>query len=367
MSTATTSFRERLRDLWLRLRGWRRISFTGPGVAFTVGALAVGFAAINTGNNLLYLLLGAMLGLVALSGWLSEQTLRGLEVRRRTPSGVPVGQEAVVRYTVRNRKRWMPSLAVEIGEADLDARAFLVRVGPGESVEARTASRFVRRGVYPLDRVTLATGFPFGLFRKARDVRMPGELVVWPRTDRRATLPGASSGRRPAALAAASRRGTPGPRGEYRGLREYRPGDDPRDIHWKTSARLPSPAIRQYDRDAAADLWICMDLRARGEEAEAVVETAASLAARLLSQGRRVGLSAGSHRVDPGAGPGHLDPVLDRLARVDLSPDAPPPRPPADAVGAVLVRARGRPRSDPAFGASLTPAQAPPPPDRRSP
>ena len=45
--------------------------------------LLVGFGAINTGNNLLYLLLGMMLALILLSGVLSETTLRKLRVRRR--------------------------------------------------------------------------------------------------------------------------------------------------------------------------------------------------------------------------------------------------------------------------------------------
>ena len=47
---------------------------------------------MNTGNNLLYLLLGAMLGLIAVSSWLSEQAIRGLEIKRLTPRGVTVGR-----------------------------------------------------------------------------------------------------------------------------------------------------------------------------------------------------------------------------------------------------------------------------------
>ncbi|MGB1780177.1 MAG: hypothetical protein ACPHQP_11530, partial [Longimicrobiales bacterium] len=72
-----------LRETWARIRAWRRIRFTSGGVVFTVGTTAVGFAAMNTGNNLLYLLLGAMLGFIAVSGWLSEQAIRGLRVERR--------------------------------------------------------------------------------------------------------------------------------------------------------------------------------------------------------------------------------------------------------------------------------------------
>jgi hypothetical protein len=57
-------------EAWRQLRAWRRIYFTGFGLAFTLGTVAVGFAAMNTANNLLYLLLGSMVGLMTVSSWL---------------------------------------------------------------------------------------------------------------------------------------------------------------------------------------------------------------------------------------------------------------------------------------------------------
>ena len=73
----------RMRSIWARIRAWRRIRFTSGGIAFTLGTVAVGFAAMNTGNNLLYLVLSLLLAFLALSGVMSETALRGIEVRRR--------------------------------------------------------------------------------------------------------------------------------------------------------------------------------------------------------------------------------------------------------------------------------------------
>lgn len=306
-----------------------------------MGALAVGFAAINTGNNLLYLLLGAMLGATAVSGWVSEQTIRDLEISRRIPRGVPVGQEVTLRYTIRNRKRRMPCLGLELHEDGLPGAAFVPRIDPGRTVEARSASTFVRRGVYPLDTLTLATTFPFGFFRKERDVTVPGELVIWPRTDRTVAPPRAGVGRRAAVGARTSR--AAGPRGEFRGLREYRQGDDARDIHWRSSARRSAPVIREYDRDASDTLWICLDVAAEpGEAAEEAIEIAAALAARAAAAGRRHGLVAGDRVVEPGLGRGHLERVLELLARLDVAVDAGPPSPPVDPSACVLVGTRPR-------------------------
>lgn len=300
---------------------------------------AVGFAAVTAGNNLLHLLLGAMLGFIVVSGWMSERTIRDLEIERETPKGVSAGQEFRIAYRVLNRRKRLASVAVEIAEESLAGTAFLTRAPAGESVVARSYHRIARRGVYPLGTVTLSTGFPFGLFIKERDVELPGELVIWPRTDRKVRQP-RSSGRRhrrnPAEI------GALGHRGEYRSLHEYRPGDDARDIHWKSSARVRIPVVREYDTDAAEDLWICLDTGTRpGESAEAMVEIAASLAARATEEGRRFGLVVNGPALLPGVGPGQLEMALDILARVQFDSRAPAPAPPFAATSCVLISARG--------------------------
>jgi uncharacterized protein (DUF58 family) len=285
---------------------------------------------VNTGNNLLYLLLGAMLGAMGVSGWLSERTLRGLRVVRAVPRGVPVDQDFRIRYRVTNRKRWLSSYAVELEEPGLPGVAFLPGLPAGSTLDAHATDRFVRRGVYALECLTLSTEYPFGLFRKERDVVLPGELVVWPRTDR--SVPGEilGGGDTPASSLSAGHPAS-GPRGEFRNLREYRSGDDARDIHWRTSARLREPVVREYERDASEVVWIALHLdHPPGADAEAAVEVAASLCARAAARGRSFALTAGPHQVEPGSGPVHLERALDALARADFGtpglPTLPVPR-----------------------------------------
>lgn len=331
-----------LRRAWARLRAWRRIHFTSGGVAFTLGTMAVGFAAMNTGNNLLYLLLGSMLGFITVSSWLSEQAIRGLRIERRHPRSVTVGHDFRIVYEVTNTKSRLPSLAVEISEAGLPDKAFLAHVGPKGHAITRSVNSFVQRGIYPLGTVTLSTGFPFGMFRKERDIELPGEVVVWPRTDRAVREPAPGVGRAP--RAGVNARGQAGTRGEYRSLRNYRIGDDPRDIHWKSSARLREPVIREYERDGADTRWICLDLRGEPNEAgEVAIEVAAALAARAVATQRAFALMAGAELIEPGEGVGQLERALDLLARVDFDPRAPAPSPPINPAACVLVSVEGRP------------------------
>lgn len=315
-------------EIWRRLRSWRRIRFTRAGTFFVAGSFAIGFAAINTGNNLLYLLLGAMLGAMAVSGWLSEQTLRSLHIVRRVPRGGHAGDPIAIHYRVTNSKRFLATYALELQEPGLTEVAFVPQVVAGESVGTRSTQVFLNRGVYLLEQLTLATEYPFGLFRKERDVPVPGEILVWPRTDVPVRVPAGATGRKPrrSETSGGSERGA---RGEYRSLREYRPGDDLRDIHWKATARTGRAVIREYDRAAAEALWVSLDVETpEGEASERAADITASLLARLLRDGSPVALHAGDRVVPPGSGPGQLERVLNALARVEFgSADTSPPVP----------------------------------------
>jgi uncharacterized protein (DUF58 family) len=244
-----------------------------------------------------------------------------------------------IHYEVENLRTRIPSFALELGEEGLPGTAFLPALKPGERAEIRSENRFSRRGVFKLEAVTISTSFPFGLFRKSRDIPLGGELVIWPRTDRRVRPPNPSGSRntRTGALAV----GSSGPRGEYRGLRGYRPGDDPRDIHWRTTARLGHPVIREYEQSDAETLWLCLDVTGEpGERAETAIEIAASLAAGAFRDGRRMGFVAPGMAVEPGQGPRQLERILEALARVDFSPGGGCPVPPVARRQCVLVSLR---------------------------
>src|SRR5829696_7935815 len=99
-----------------RIRRWmrppRRLRFSRAGWFFSGGSVMLGVAAIGTGNNLLFLMLGGMLGFITLSGWLSEQMLRRLQVRRR-PARATAGTPSRIVYEVRNGNRRLPAYSVE--------------------------------------------------------------------------------------------------------------------------------------------------------------------------------------------------------------------------------------------------------------
>jgi uncharacterized protein (DUF58 family) len=358
MSMANSAaLRRRLLRVRLFLRPPRRLRMRRPGAVLVAGTFVLGLATLNTGNNLLYLLLGSLLGTIALSGWLSEQALRGLQVRRSLPRAVRAGSHVRIEYLLHNRKPRWPGHGVRVRElhAPLDSAsphaatagrpdfgsAFVPVLEAGGQCRVHADVTADRRGVFPLHGLTLSTGFPFGLFDKERDIALPGALIVWPRADR-AVQPPRVSGRRGVRRLSGAGAATGGERGDYQGLREYRAGDDPRDLHWRSTARRGEPIIRQYERDATEEYWIVLDTVApTAALSEEAVEVAASLLSVAAARGDRAGLVAGSARLPPLDGGPRLEAAFDVLAAVEMRRHGPAPHPPADPGSCVLVTARG--------------------------
>lgn len=223
---------------WLRgfRRAPRRLRFTKEGKFFTLITFGVGVAAINTGNNLLYLVLGLMLSLIVLSGVLSELTLRGLSFRRRLPRRAFAGSSLLVEIEVQNNKKWAPSYSVEvedrIEQRVTDKRCYFLKVSAGAKQTAAYRRVAPIRGRERYVGLRVATRFPFGLFEKWREIDLEDEHVVFP------TIVALHEPPRPQAV---SRGGMTVRRDRGRGdvdsLRELRDGEVAREIDWKKTAQ----------------------------------------------------------------------------------------------------------------------------------
>ena len=250
--------------MWTRfvrkLRLPRRLKFTREGKFFVGITLGVGFAAINTGNNLLYLLLGLLLALIVVSSIMSELSLRHLTVVRRLPTRAQVGRAHVVEIEVFNHKQRVPSYAIEVEDLraglPADKRCFFLKVSPRSAQVAAYRRTPSRRGRDTHTGFRVATRFPFGLFEKSREITATGELVIYPAVDP-VSVQLHGGGRLSGGETSLGR----GHGEEYLGLRSMREGEDPRDIYWKKSA-LGQQVLRERARDARPELVLQLDVYA---------------------------------------------------------------------------------------------------------
>ncbi|HEY6097143.1 MAG TPA: hypothetical protein VIU83_03740, partial [Candidatus Deferrimicrobium sp.] len=158
-----------------RFRLPRRLRVPFAGKAFLLVTLGVGVAAVNTGNNLLYLALSLNLSLVLLSGVLSEGTLRRVTLKVRPASEAFAGREAFLAVTCSAEANRFPGLSlVAVLRAGADsATVRFPDIAPGASVTRVVAYRPSLRGEIESICASLSTRFPFSLFEKSLELDLP--------------------------------------------------------------------------------------------------------------------------------------------------------------------------------------------------
>jgi uncharacterized protein (DUF58 family) len=221
--------------------------------------------------NLILLVAGLAIGPVFSSFFVTIATLRGLRVSRRVPAYIFSGDPLVLDYTLENVRRWTAALATVVedqmvpvdrtvsGSDRLTPHVFFARVPARGRARLRWQGPSPRRGKYRFETIEVITRSPFGLMERRVSWSEPGELIVYPTVGQLA--------RRWQLLqreAMQAKRGVRHDRSaqqqEYHGLRDYRPGDSPRWIHWRTSARVGKPMVKEFERQHEQDLAILLDL-----------------------------------------------------------------------------------------------------------
>ncbi|MEM7806511.1 MAG: DUF58 domain-containing protein [Planctomycetota bacterium] len=288
------------------------LDFSLTGLVFCSMMMFLGLAAINSQASLLFAVFGLMIGVLLVSGVISRWVLRGVSVERRPPDSAQVGRLTRIRYRIDNRKRFWPTFSLTLSELDAGGKgtvfdrqphAYILHVAGGMAIDVAADIVPAKRGWVELDRLQLSTSFPFGFIKRAIVRRVQDRMLVGPP---RAPLEATALDRFYSAESTGlSQRPRPGGNDELYGLREYRPGDSPRDVHWRRSARLlaaprvaraPAPlVVRQMHRVSPPRLMVVPDTTSRSDTAEAfgVVEKNLAVAASLVAGASDRGLSVG--------------------------------------------------------------------------
>ena len=315
-----------------RFRPPRSLRATRPGWCFIAIIFGVGFAALNTGNNLLYLVFALMLAFLVLSGILSETSLRGIRVERVLPRELFAGASSPVRIRISNRQPRIAAFALSVedrvapperkagGNLQAAGRCFVLRIGPDSAVDRSYSLVPERRGELEFASLRVSTRFPFGLFVKSVEIEAPESALVYP------AITPIETGR----LAGGSREETdqrPGrsPVGDALvGVRDFVCGDRTARVHWRRSIRSGHLVVGEREGHSTSEVEILLLLSRDMTPAviEGRVSRAASEVVHHLEAGHRVGLRTRSVRFAPAAGPGHRRELLALLARLEADRDA---------------------------------------------
>lgn len=347
-----------------RVRDAFAYDVTGVGIIYVVTVLLIGVAALNTGNNLLYVIVAAMLAAILVSGVASAVVLRGLELDVRLPEQVFAGRPAPARILVRNSRPWLASFSISVipfrkdkhsgrwrWEAatfgfppwlsaarqwfrlrDLRLRrvadgahgavasapqgiftesAYFPYIPAGKELTAEMELCFPRRGRYQQNSFGLATRFPFAFLTKTRAVLLSREILVYPPVEPAdeffEVLP----------LITGEFETFARGRGDdlYR-IREYMPEDSARHVDWKATAKSGSLKVREFSREDERKVRLMFDNPGPGTVSEQAYENAVALTASLgwhfNETGTEVSFVAQGHRTG-----GDIREFLTYLATVD--------------------------------------------------
>ena len=259
-------------------------------VGLASGAAVLFLLGTNVQAGWLFVLCALLLGTVVCGVMLPGRILRGIEVERRAPGEVVQGEEAFVELIVTNHARGV-KLGLTLEDPHVSPTSlYITKVLPGERVELVTVRLARKRGVHEASAVTLRSAAPFGVAERRRTLQVAGSTIVLPAVIPLGRLPFLTLDSDPErASRSVSRRGT-GP--EFMGIREYRPGDSPRHVHWPSTARTGTVMVRELEQQRSRRLAIVIDTLTdvgdAGTPLDACCTAAASIARVAFTEGHRV-------------------------------------------------------------------------------
>ena len=262
-------------------------------------------AALALGVRQLYFMAAVLFALPLASFAFCRLGAGGLEWKRDVSESAFEDDPVRVSLQIRNKARlprfflWiydgLPQWLSMNGTPD-----FVVQtLWPGESVDAAYETTAEKRGVYQFGPVGTLVTDPLGLFSVWREYDVPRETVIYPRP--LPLLTRELSGNQALGLTDTERLASAGAGSDFYGIRDYRPGDERRRIHWKSTARLGKLAVVEYQQGSTQDVVVILDLKQGTEFGEGkattleyAVKAAASLAAHAVEQGAALTIAATS-------------------------------------------------------------------------
>jgi len=234
---------------------------TREGIIYLAAVFVIVLAAINTGNNLLFMILACLLAGILISGIISRVVLTGLELNIELPEHVFAGQPILATVEVRNEKNMMPSFSLRVvgtgektGAEILSRPVYFPYIPHDNSARQKVELLFPRRGVYRQSAFGIRTKFPFGFLEKTRHVNSEMELVVYPHiepTDEFYEILPLLTGE----IETLHR----GRGNDLYSIRDYLSTDSARFVDWKASAKSAALKVREFAREDERRLVLALD------------------------------------------------------------------------------------------------------------
>jgi uncharacterized protein (DUF58 family) len=300
----------------------RTLQLTQEGFGFIVILFGVGLGAINTGNNLLYLILAMCCSFIAVSGILSEMSLKKLSAQGNIPPYLYAQEPGSLKMTLTNNKKWAPSYSIRIKGTKphlpfvLEPEPYFFFISSGETIEKSVLLTVQKRGPLKISACRLATRFPFGFFYKTKTIPLKLETLVFPAIHPVKLPQQTDAGEEGDGIL--QRRGD-----ELYAIREFQPGDSLSSVHWKSSAKTGRLRVKEFQSQNSYTIFLPLTEPATNQPVpeeilEERVSEAASLIYHLIKKGHEVSLKTEEDQSPFGSSQAHLLELMSTLAFIRI-------------------------------------------------
>jgi uncharacterized protein (DUF58 family) len=273
-----------MRALWTRLHAWAtagiRQQITRAGLLYTIASLIIGLAAFASANNLLFLILAAMLATFLVSGFISRLSLAGLEFELLHPDHLSARRRISGRVVVHNEKTFMPSFSIRLAgtpDSGFESVLYFPSIPGGATLEEPVDLFYPHRGAYRENTFTFSTRFPFGFTERRAPVKVQQDILVYPSVDPQPAFEQLLAG-----ITGEIEAHFRGRSGDFYRIRPYEQFESARHVDWKATAHTGDLQVREFAREEEQSIIIFLDLELpAGDVFENAVECCAWLAWRL--------------------------------------------------------------------------------------
>lgn len=235
-----------------------RQQITRMGLLFTLTWILVALAAFSSANNLLFLILAAMLATLMISGFISRLSLAGLALDFVTPEHLCARRKLLGRVVIRNEKRWMASFSIHVtapGNSGLSEPLYFPVIPGGTRIEEPVELYFERRGSYRQNNFRFSTRFPFGFAERRTNVLLRREVIVYPSID-----PQEGFDELLIALNGEIESFFRGQGNDFYRIRPYEALESARHVDWKATAHIGDLQVREFAREQERSVALFLDL-----------------------------------------------------------------------------------------------------------
>jgi len=218
---------------------------TREGWMYFAAISVVVFAAINTANNLLYMVLSALLAVLLLSGFMSALNFRYIRLGIRIPTHCFAGEAFPISIQAHNEKRVFPSFSIQFDPVESGAFRFssfyIPFIGGLRHTSQAGQAILMKRGRYTMREVKASSRYPFGFFMKDRTYPVEAECICYPEIVAQDRMNISIVD-----LQGSNQRFDRGMGQDLYMIRDYIPSDSARHVHWKASAKTSMLKTREY-------------------------------------------------------------------------------------------------------------------------